>query len=211
MAVQLPIELSEISISMPPDCESALIARLLAALGASPLLDAAVALARRAHAGALRDDGTPYLCHPLRSALILVDEAGVRDPKLVCAAVLHDVLEDGPGISRADVAAACGEEVARIVHCLTNELRDTALPRDERKRRYLQRVAAAGDDCLLVKLCDRLDNLRSFANLDDQDRSDRVRRETKRYLLPALEGRSGALETLGRLLLKAIDAPDSNI
>jgi len=168
-------------------------------------------LARRAHAGALRDDGTPYLCHPLRSALILVDEAGVRDPKLVCAAVLHDVLEDGPGISRADVAAACGEEVARIVHCLTNELRDTALPRDERKRRYLQRVAAAGDDCLLVKLCDRLDNLRSFANLDDQDRSDRVRRETKRYLLPALEGRSGALETLGRLLLKAIDAPDSNI
>ena len=193
-----------VNIDMGPDAESALTARLIEACGDGPEIGAALRLARRAHDGAVREDGSPYLCHPLRAALILVDEAGVRDTRLACAALLHDVIEDGPGIGRDHVAAECGEDVARLVDCLTNEFRCSCVPRDERKRRYLLRVAAAGGDCLLVKLCDRLDNLRSLSRLGDPDKERRIRRETRLYLLPAIQGRAGAFETLGRLLAAAL-------
>src|SRR5687767_4393506 len=75
-------------------------------------------IADAAHTGQLRDEGTPYIVHPIRVAVSLVDELEIDSPRLVCSALLHDVIEDSP-ITREEVAEIFGEEIAQIVWLLT--------------------------------------------------------------------------------------------
>ena len=74
------------------------------AIALAPRLDAEqLALIRRAyemaeavHATQMRDEGTPYIVHPLRVARALVAELEITRPVLICSALLHDVIEDSP-------------------------------------------------------------------------------------------------------------------
>src|ERR1051326_8418031 len=119
-------------------------------------------LAEAVHARQMRDEGTPYILHPLRVAMSLVAELDIHSPKLICSALLHDVIEDSPEyyaagpVTRANIAAGFGEEVAEVVWLLT-KFEEVTLPA------YLAAIeAAAATGAPLVKLCDRLDNLRSI-------------------------------------------------
>src|SRR5215510_16608037 len=75
-------------------------------------------VADHAHRGQKRDEGTPYIVHPLRVAISLVDELDIHSPKLICAALMHDVIEDSP-VTREELATLFGEEIAEIVWLLT--------------------------------------------------------------------------------------------
>ncbi len=189
---------------MPPDL-SALRARLLAVTGPDELVTRAIEVAARVHDGAFRDEGSPYVHHPLRVALILAEELGVTEPRLVCAALLHDVLEDGRDITYEDLAREFGGEVAGLVRRLTDEFKHTGLPRGERKKLYLQRIAGEDDDCLLVKFCDRLDNLRSLPLSPNREKREAMKLETRLYLMPLLASRRGAFTILERLLEHALE------
>ena len=94
-------------------------------------------IASRAHEGQMRDEGSPYILHPLRVAVSLVDELDIVSPKLVCAALLHDVIEDSP-VTREQIASMFGEEVAEIVWLLT-KFEDVSLPS------YLAAIEASTD------------------------------------------------------------------
>ena len=87
---------------------------ILERLGPSELLQNALVLMRQAHDGALRDEGTPYIRHPLRVALILVEELGISDIDLVCTALLHDALEDCKDISYDILQERFGTRVGRF-------------------------------------------------------------------------------------------------
>ena len=179
--------------------------RLRGHMGETSAVGAALSLARKIHEGQMRDEGTPYIAHPLRVALILVEEAGVMEPELAVAALLHDALEDGPSQSAAGIEAAFGQRVARLVVCLTDEFKRTDLPRERRKQLYLERVAGECDDCLVLKLCDRIDNLRSLCASPVPGKAELIRMETRAYLIPGLAGRrSPALARLARLLEDAL-------
>lgn len=139
-----------------------------------PRLDSeAIALVRKAyetaeaaHDGQTRDEGTPYIIHPLRVAVSLVEEIGVHSPELVCAALLHDVIEDSD-VTRDQIAGTFGERVATVVWLLT-KLEGTSL------QDYLAAIEDAADTgAALVKLCDRLDNLRFLAR---SPRTEKIRR-----------------------------------
>jgi (p)ppGpp synthase/HD superfamily hydrolase len=178
--------------------------RLRDRLGEAPGLAAALALARRVHEGQLRDEGTPYIAHPLRVALILVEEAGVVDLEMVAAALLHDALEDDPSRTAEELESVFGARVARLVVCLTDEFKHSGLPRDQRKPLYLKRIAGASEDCLTLKLCDRIDNVRCLGWTTNVVKKERMKTETRAYLLPALTGRSGTLLRLAGLLEEAL-------
>ncbi|HEY7912847.1 MAG TPA: HD domain-containing protein, partial [Blastocatellia bacterium] len=92
-------------------------------------------LAEQSHTGQMRDEGTPYILHPIRVAVSLVDELRIYSPTLVCGALLHDVIEDSP-VTRDDVATGFGDEVAEIVWLLT-KFEDVSLPA------YLAAIEAA--------------------------------------------------------------------
>src|SRR5712691_11891422 len=121
------------------------------------LVHRAYEVAADAHSGQTRDEGTPYIVHPIRVAVSLVDELNLYSPKLICSALLHDVIEDS-AITREDVGRMFGEQIAEVVWLLT-KLEEVSLPQ------YLANIeAAAHTGAPIVKLCDRLDNLRSVVD-----------------------------------------------
>jgi (p)ppGpp synthase/HD superfamily hydrolase len=134
-------------------------------------------VAEEAHTGQMRDEGTPYIVHPIRVAVSLVDELEITSPKLICSALLHDVIEDSP-ITREEVAAMFDDEIARIVWLLT-KLEGVSLGD------YLAAIEAAGETgAPLVKLCDRLDNLRFLTHSPKLEKKRRYLRSTEHFYLP---------------------------
>jgi guanosine-3',5'-bis(diphosphate) 3'-pyrophosphohydrolase len=134
-------------------------------------------VAEAAHAGQMRDEGTPYIVHPVRVAVSLVDELDIDSPRLICAALMHDVIEDSP-TTREQIAAMFGQEIARVVWLLT-KYEDVSLPA------YLAAIEAASETgAPIVKLCDRLDNLRFLAHSPKAEKKRRYIRTTQDYYLP---------------------------
>ncbi len=134
-------------------------------------------VASDAHSGQTRDEGTPYIVHPLRVAVSLVDELSLYSPTLVCSALLHDVIEDSD-VTRDDIARIFDEEIAEVVWLLT-KLEEVRLSE------YLARIeAAAHTGAPIVKLCDRLDNLRSVVHTPRLEKKRRYIRTTEELYLP---------------------------
>ncbi len=134
-------------------------------------------LACAAHAGQMRDEGTPYILHPLRVATILSGELGLYSSKLACAALLHDVIEDS-NVTREQLRLEFGETVAQIVWLLT-KLPEVSLVG------YLAAIEDASDiKAPIVKLCDRLDNLRFLMRSPKAEKKRRYVKTTEQYYLP---------------------------
>lgn len=156
-----------------------LIARLTPQLDEQQLagVHRAYDVARTAHSGQTRDEGTPYIVHPVRVAVSLVDELSLYSPTLVCSALLHDVIEDSD-VTRDDIGRMFDERIAEVVWLLT-KLEDVSL------RDYLGRIeAAAHTGAPLVKLCDRLDNMRSVIDTPKLEKKRRYIRTTEEFFLP---------------------------
>jgi len=141
------------------------------------LVRRAYEVAESAHAGQMRDEGTPYIVHPLRVAVSLADELGIYSPTLIASALMHDVIEDSP-LTRKDIDEMFGHEIAEIVLLLT-KFDDVSLPA------YLAAIEAARrTGAPIVKLCDRVDNLRFLAHSPNYEKKRRYIRTTERYYLP---------------------------
>jgi len=114
-------------------------------------------LAKHAHRAQKRkeidEEGEPlrYFEHVRRVAIVLMDEAHIYDPDLICIALLHDVLED-TDISVGVLEQLFGTKVAQGVVTLTK------IP----KEGYFERIQWADPTLRLIKLCDRLDNMRAL-------------------------------------------------
>jgi guanosine-3',5'-bis(diphosphate) 3'-pyrophosphohydrolase len=125
----------------------------------------AVAFAVRFHGDQRRPTGVPYVEHLLEALEVLVHGAGVSDPDVLCAAVLHDVVEDTScGID--EVRAAFGDRVAEMVGWVTKPEPVAGGPdKKTAKEAYLRRLAEAPEDAIVVKLADRVSNVQTLRNL----------------------------------------------
>lgn len=101
----------------------------------------------------------PYINHPLALADLLANEGGVVDEVTLCAALLHDTLED-TSTTREELAARFGEEVADVVVEVSD---DKSLPKQVRKQLQIDHAHRTGDRARLVKLADKICNLRDLA------------------------------------------------
>jgi len=131
----------------------------------------------RAHEGQKRQSGEPYITHPVAVAGILA-EIGM-DAETIIAAILHDTLEDTP-LSRAEIETAFGATVAELVDGVTKldklRFRSVAEAAAESFRKML--LAMARDlRVILIKLADRLHNMRTLAAMAPEKRR-RIARET---------------------------------
>ena len=128
-------------------------------------LGEALAFALDAHAGQTRK-GTdaPYASHLLQVAGLVLECGG--DVEQAIAALLHDTLEDCPGVDQAQLDERFGRGVAQIVLDCTDTLPGEApraeQPWEERKRALLAKLASAGERSLLVAACDKHSNLRAL-------------------------------------------------
>ncbi len=104
-------------------------------------------------------DASPYINHPIALANLLLNEAGVEDQRVLIAAVLHDTIED-TDTTEQELVRHFGKDVADIVLEVTD---DKALPKAERKRLQIEHAAHISRRAKLVKLADKICNLRDIS------------------------------------------------
>jgi guanosine-3',5'-bis(diphosphate) 3'-pyrophosphohydrolase len=126
------------------------------------LLVRALAFAAAKHRDQRRKDfqASPYINHPIALARILAEEGGVTDTPILCAALLHDTLED-TNTSAGELAAEFGPVVAGVVAEVTD---DKTLSKSQRKSLQIEHAAHISRRAKLVKLADKIDNLRDVAS-----------------------------------------------
>jgi GTP diphosphokinase / guanosine-3',5'-bis(diphosphate) 3'-diphosphatase len=153
------------------------------------LLNRAYVYAMKAHGSQKRASGDPYFSHPLEVAAILTDLH--VDDQTIAAAILHDTIED-TGTTRADIEDRFGENIANLVDGLTKlkklDLVSKKAAQAENLRKLLLAVAADAR-VLLVKLADRLHNMRTL-HFVPPDKRARIAEETLEIYAP-LAGRIG--------------------
>ena len=124
-------------------------------------------LALEAHRPMRRKSGEPYIYHPIAVAKIAAEEIGLGTTSIVCA-LLHDVVED-TDITIEEIEAQFGTKVANIIDGLTkiSGVFDTSSPQAENFRKML--LTMANDvRVILIKLCDRLHNMRTLEHMSDK-------------------------------------------
>jgi len=148
-------------------------------IGGKIVIGEAIRLAILEHDGQQRDEGDPYIIHPIRVATDYLHRWPHSPSQYVVTAVLHDVLEDGE-ITRNDLQRKFGRVVAVSVKKLT---KGKQLPDKEMRKEYLERLQDIQQKLLQVKMVDRLDNLRScFLNPDREKVARYVRYSRENYL-----------------------------
>ena len=126
-------------------------------------ISAAYDMARLAHSGQLRKDGSPYVTHCVAAADISVD-MGLDEDSIV-AALLHDVIEDTQ-LTHHDIARQFGEPVANIVEGVTKLTRVQYTSKEDEKMENLRKMLMAMSKdirVILIKIADRLHNMRTMA------------------------------------------------
>ncbi|GBE24332.1 bifunctional (p)ppGpp synthase/hydrolase relA [bacterium BMS3Bbin02] len=159
---------------------------------ARDILDRAFDVAVAAHQGQTRRTGEEYVTHPLAVAEILADFG--MDGETLVAAFLHDVVED-TAVTLDDIAAEFGEVVAALIDGVTKLDRIKFSSREEQQAATIRKMAIAMSHdirVLIIKLADRLHNMRTLGPLPEEKRM-RVARETLDVYAP-LASRLGVQE-----------------
>ncbi|MBQ1617281.1 MAG: bifunctional (p)ppGpp synthetase/guanosine-3',5'-bis(diphosphate) 3'-pyrophosphohydrolase, partial [Ruminococcus sp.] len=146
-------------------------------------IEKAYLFANRAHAGQTRKSGEPYIVHPISVANILV-QLGM-DTDSVVAALLHDVVEDTP-VTSAEIEANFGSIIAQIIDGLTKLSKMGFKTREEHQAENVRRMLIASNKdirVLIIKLADRLNNMRTLSAMYPQKQRD-IARETMEIYAP---------------------------
>ena len=145
------------------------------------MIEKAYNLANTAHKGVCRRSGEPYICHPLAVARLVLDLG--MDSESIAAALLHDVVEDTP-TTLDDLKAAFGEEVALLVDGVTKLTKIQFSNIEELQAENLRKMLLAMSRdvrVMIIKLCDRLHNMRTGDAWPEQKRRDKARETMEVY------------------------------
>ena len=162
-----------------------------------PVLFHALEFAAHKHRDQRRKDvdATPYINHPIQLAGLLAREGGVADANVLAAAILHDTVEDTE-TSPEELEREFGPVIAAIVMEVTD---DKSLPKAERKRLQVEHAAHISHGAKLVKLADKICNLRDM-NTSPPANWDLARRreyfEWARAVVDRMRGTHARLESL---------------
>jgi len=178
-------ELVERVKSYDPDADEALINR-------------AYVFSMQMHGSQRRASGDPYFSHPIEVAGILTDLH--LDDETIATAILHDTIEDTL-TTHEEIVAKFGPAVARLVDGVTKLSKIEAQTENERAAENLRKfLLAMSDDIrvLLVKLADRLHNMRTLHFIPDEKKRRRIARETMDIYAPLAE-RIGMYEFMNEM------------
>lgn len=178
----------------------------------------AYALAKLAHMDQVREGGERYFEHPRSVALIGIDECRIKDPDIIAALLLHDVFEDSdyfgsrnPSIpysvkkirAQYKMASVWNDRVAEMVLAVSKPPLDNVEIQTKKDRYdvYEAQLKNASPEALIVKMCDRLHNLRTI-NFRSREKQFEVITETINEYMPIFQGAYDAYPEMTRYLLR---------
>jgi (p)ppGpp synthase/HD superfamily hydrolase len=148
------------------------------------------------HANQRRKDGdTPYINHPIEVVQILWETGGVRDARILAAAILHDVVED-TGTPTEEITQRFGAEISDLVMEVTD---DKSLPKVERKRLQIVHAPQKSPAARQIKLADKISNLKTIVQAPPKDWSRQRKLEYldwSKQVIDGLRGPNPDLEAL---------------
>lgn len=150
-------------------------------------LNRAYVFAMRAHGQQMRASGDPYFSHPLEVAGILTEYR--LDTASIITALLHDTIEDTPA-THEDIETQFGTEVARLVDGVTKLTRmEFQSDHEKQAENFRKLLLAMSEDIrvLLVKLADRLHNMRTLHHIQREEKRRRIATETMDIYAPLAE------------------------
>ena len=162
------------------------------------LINRAYVFSMKAHGTQTRASGDPYFSHPIEVAGILTDLK--LDDQTIATAILHDTIEDTIATPE-EIEKLFGKDVARLVDGVTKLSKIEAQSENERAAENLRKfLLALSDDIrvLLVKLADRLHNMRTLHHIPNEDKRRRIARETMDIYAPLAE-RIGMYEMMNEM------------
>ncbi|WP_300973387.1 bifunctional (p)ppGpp synthetase/guanosine-3',5'-bis(diphosphate) 3'-pyrophosphohydrolase [Sphingomonas sp. LHG3406-1] len=162
------------------------------------LINRAYVFSMKAHGSQTRASGDPYFSHPIEVAGILTDLK--LDDETIVTGILHDTIEDTVATPE-EVEKLFGASVARLVDGVTKLSKIEAQSENERAAENLRKflLALSGDiRVLLVKLADRLHNMRTLHHITNEDKRRRIARETMDIYAPLAE-RIGMYEIMNEM------------
>ncbi len=143
---------------------------------------------------------SPYINHPIEVASVLATVGGVLDLTTLVAAVLHDTIED-TATTPEELEARFGREVRLLVEEMTDDKR---LPKPERKRRQVEHAATASHRAKIIKLGDKICNVRDITHSPPSGWSLERRREYLEWTVAVVAGCRGASAGLERYYDKVL-------
>ncbi|PZP54671.1 MAG: phosphohydrolase [Azospira oryzae] len=132
-------------------------------------------------------EASPYINHPIALANVLKNEGGIDDPIVLCAALLHDTIED-TDTTPEELEAEFGPEIRDIVVEVTD---DKKLDKAERKRLQIEHAATLSERAKLVKLADKICNLRDIIASPPSDWSTERKQEYFEWAKQVIDGLRG--------------------
>jgi guanosine-3',5'-bis(diphosphate) 3'-pyrophosphohydrolase len=109
-----------------------------------------------------------FIIHPMRVALILIEELHVFHAEPISAALLHDVVETTQGgLSTFDIEKKFGRNVALMVSCVTRPSPDAGMSKEQQIEVFQERILQSAKYTRVIKLAERLDNMRDLADCAD--------------------------------------------
>ncbi len=155
---------------------------------------AAIAFAANKHRNQRRKDAaaSPYINHPIALANVLANEAGIDDERVLIAAILHDTVEDTETTAQ-ELVRFFGQEIADIVLEVTD---DKSLLKAERKQQQIDHAPTISRRAKLVKLADKICNLRDIANSPPAGWSLRRKQEYFDWAKAVIDGLRGVHPSL---------------
>ena len=162
------------------------------------LINRAYVFSMQKHGSQKRASGDPYYSHPIEVAGILTDLR--LDDQTIATAILHDTIEDTL-TTHEEIKAKFGENIARLVDGVTKLSKLEALTDNERAAENLRKFFLATSDdirVLLVKLADRLHNMRTLHYIKDEAKRRRIAKETMDIYAPLAE-RIGMYEFMNEM------------
>ena len=140
-------------------------------------------------------DSSPYINHPIGLANVLANEAGIEDERVLIAAILHDTVEDTE-TSATELVRHFGQEISDIVLEVTD---DKTLQKAERKRLQIEHAATLTRRAKLVKLADKICNLRDIISRPPAGWSEDRKQEYFSWAKAVVDGLRGVHPELERL------------
>ena len=179
----------------------------------SETLNKAYNFALEAHQNQKREEGVPYIIHPVAVAKILTDLK--LDSATITTGLLHDTIEDTK-VTYENVKKEFGEEVANLVEGVTkiSEL-ETKASADSKAENFRKLILATSKDIrvLLVKLADRLHNMRTIHFIKNKDKIIRITKETMEIYAPLADrmGMNRIRDELEDLSFSVLNKPARNL